>query len=78
MPWADELELEGMFFPHFIAEGTIKDNVPTLTKVIIPEDRLEFLNEIDSYNLRYPTAVLYEKLANLHNDFGIEPEELED
>ena len=78
MPWADELELEGMFFPHFIAEGTMENNVPTLTKVIIPEDRLEFLNEIDSYNLRYPDVELYEKLSDLQNDFGVEPEELED
>ena len=73
MPFADELELEGMFFPHFIAEGTMKDNVPTLTKVVIPEDRLEFLNDIDSYNIRYPHADLYEKLSDLHYDFGIEP-----
>ena len=78
MPFADELELEGFYFPHFIAEGTMKDNVPTLTNVIIPEDRLEFLNDIDSYNLRYPHAELYEKLSNLNYDFGIEPDELED
>ena len=78
MPFADELELEGMFFPHFIAEGTMKDNVPTLTNVLIPEDRLEFLNDIDSYNIRYPDVVLYEKLSNLNYDFGIEPDELED
>ena len=73
MPMADELELEGFYFPHFIAEGTMKDNVPTLTNVIIPEDRLEFLNDIDSYNLRYPDVDLYEKLSDLHHDFGIEP-----
>jgi hypothetical protein len=74
MPWADELELEGMFFPHFIANGTMKNNVPALTNVIIPEDRLEFLNDIDSYNIRYPYADLYEKMSDLHHDFGIEPD----
>lgn len=70
---ADELELEGMFFPQFIAEGTMKDNVPTLTNVIIPEDRLAFFDDIDSYNIRYPHAELYEKLSDLNYDFGIEP-----
>ena len=78
MPWSEELELEGMFFPHFIAEGTIKDNVPTFTNVIIPEDRLTFLDGIDSYNLRYLTADMYETLSNLQNDFGLDEPQADD
>ena len=78
MPWSEELEEEGMFFPHFIAEGTITNNVPTLTNVIIPEDRLEFLNHIDSYNIRNPSVDLWEKLEDLQRDFGIEPEDEEE
>ena len=73
MPWQEELEGEGFHFPNFVAEGTITDNVPTFTNIIIPEDRLTFLDNIDSYNLRYPTLDLYESLSFLASDFGVEP-----
>ena len=78
MPWHVELEEEGFYFPNFVAEGTIKDNVPTFTNVIIPEDRLTFLDGIDSYNLRYLTADMYETLSNLQNDFGLDEPQADD
>lgn len=76
MPWHEQLEEEGFYFPSFIAEGTITNNVSTFTKIVIPEDRLTFLDYIDSYNLRYPNVDLWDKIENLAKDFGLdEPED---
>jgi len=76
MPWHEELEEESYYFPYFVARGTITDNVPTFTNIVIPEDRLTFLDDIDSYNIRNADIVLIDELDNLAKDFGVdEPED---
>ncbi len=76
MPWHENLEEEGFYFPSFVAYGTITDNVPTFTNIVIPEDRLTFLDEIDSYNIRNPYGEQYDLFDNLAKDFGLdEPED---
>ena len=72
MPWHEELEEEGFYFPKFIAEGTITDNVPTFTTVTISQHKLKFLQGIETNNIRHQTSDFSNKLANLNHAYGLD------
>jgi len=65
MPFGEDLEEEGFSFPHFIAEGTMKNNEPTFTDITFTSDDLMPLEEAGSWRVRNPDIDLLEVLEKL-------------
>ena len=65
----------GWYFPHFIAEGQVRNGELRFTEVKIPEEECDFWYDLDTYAMDHPTVETYEKMAQFHDKYGIdEPE----
>ena len=68
IPREDDLEEYGWSVPDFAAQGHFRNGIAEYSSITIPREELEFLDNIETYQLEYPSADLQLQLERLERD----------